>query len=144
MTNDKTRGHLKLIFKINSLKEKQAFTEFSGLECSPEYIYRNIRAGLQKMEAIDWVDTKDNWKLQVTASIILNKKSAFNIQSQSRKFIIDFLKDSASKSTLDDFLKNIVIGAYQKKLKKDASKIYPVRFLEISKIEVVKAGDVAV
>ncbi len=138
LTNDKTKGHLKLIFKIGSVNGNRVSTFFNGLACSPEYVYRNIRSGLQKMEAIDYIDTKDGWNLQVTASIILNKKCEFNIQKQSRKFVIDFLRQEASKSSLDEFVKNVVAGSYQKKIKKDGSRIYPVRFFEISKIEVHK------
>src|SRR3989338_6551238 len=60
LTGDKTRSHIKLLFMVDEVKEKSATTQFYGLECLPEYVYRNIRAGLQKLEAIDTVDTKDN------------------------------------------------------------------------------------
>ena len=140
LTGDKTRSHIKLLFRVDEVKEKSATTQFYGLECLPEYVYRNIRAGLQKLEAIDTVDTKDNWKLQITASYILNSQVNVNIQKNSRKFIINFLKAEAAKSTLEEFVKSVVAGAYQKKIKKDGSRVYPVRFLEISKIEVVNSG----
>lgn len=140
LTNDKTKSHLTLIFKAADIKDKVISTSFWGLECSAEYVARNLRAGLQKLEAIDTADTKDGWKLQITTSMILNRKSEFNIQKKSRSFVIDFLRKEASNSTIDEFVKSIVAGAYQRKLKKDASKIYPVRFLEIAKIEVMKAA----
>ena len=140
LTSDKTRGHIKVLFKIDDIKEKTAYTSFHGLVCNQEYIYRNVRSGLQKMECIDTVDTNDGWKLQITTSMILNKKSETMIQKKARKFSIDFLKDNASKSNLEDFIKNIVTGVYQKKMKKNGSRIYPVRFLEIGKIEVVHQG----
>ncbi len=140
LTSDKTRGHIKLLFKIDDIKEKSAHTLFHGLVCNQEYIYRNIRSGLQKLEAIDTVDTKDGWKLQITISMILNRNAETMIQKKSRKYTIDFLKDCASKSSLEEFVKNIVSGTYQKKMKKDGSRIYPVRFLEIGKIEVIQQG----
>lgn len=143
LTNDKTKSHLKLVFRIDDVKEKNVSTHFWGLECSPEYIGRNIRAGLQKLEAIDTTDTKDGWKLQITTALILNRKSEVNIQKKSRQFVINFLKSEASKLTIDEFVKNIVAGVYQKKLKKDVSSVYPVRFLEIGKIEVMKTAGIA-
>ncbi len=144
LTNDKTKSHLKLIFKVDDVKEKVVSTYFWGLECSPEYIARSVRSGLQKLEAIDMADTKDGWKLQITTSMILNRKSESNIQKKSRAFVINFLKNEASKSTIDEFVKNIVAGTYQKKLKKDVSSIYPVRFLEIGKIEVMKTAGIPI
>ncbi len=143
LTGDKTRSHIKIIFRVDGVKEKTVSTHFFGLECMPEYIYRNVRAGLQKLEAIDYIDTKDGWKLQITVSIILNRKSEANIQKKSRDFVMDYLRKEAAKSTIEEFVKSVVAGAYQKKLKKDASKVYPVRFLEISKIEVHKVGTAA-
>ena len=110
----------------------------------PEYVYRNVRAGLQKMEAIDTVDTRDGWNLQLTVSIILNKNTMVNIQKKSRDFVMDYLRAEAAKLTIDEFIKPLTAGVYQKKLKKDASKIYPVRFLEIGKVEVLKAGSDAI
>ena len=140
LINDKTKGHVKLLFKIDDVKEKSANTFFHGLVCNQEYIYRNIRSGLQKMEAIDTFDTKDGWKLQITTSMILNKNTETTIQKKARKFAIGFLRESAAGSNMDEFIKNIVTGVYQKKMKKDGSHVYPVRFLEIGKIEVMKRG----
>lgn len=142
LTGDKTRNHLKLIFKSTDVKDKSVNTIFDGLECSPEYISRNIRAGLQKLEAIDTALTKEGWSLQITSSIILNRKSKVNVQKQVRRATIDFMASEAGKLPLDEFVKNVAAGTYQKKLKKDLSSIYPIRFFEVAKIEVLKAGQI--
>jgi small subunit ribosomal protein S3Ae len=140
LTGDKTRNHLKLIFKTTEVKEKRLATIFYGMGCTPEYVSRNIRAGLQKMEAIGMAQTKEGWDLQITSSIILNRKTKVNIQKQVRKATTDFMKAEAAKG-LGEFVKNSVSGVYQKKMKKDLSSIYPIRFFEVTKIEVHKVGE---
>ena len=141
--DDKTKNYMKISFVVTSLNDKTANTAFGGLSCNREFIFRSIRKRSQKLDAIGEVLTKDNWKLQVTVTAILNRNIESNIQTKARKFILNSLSDAAKESTMDDFVKTAVSGAYQKKMRKDGSKIYPLRFAEISKIEVLKVGLVA-
>lgn len=138
--DDKTKNYMKISFVVTDLNDKTANTAFGGFSCNREFIFRSIRKGSQKLDAIGEILTKDNWKLQVTVTAILNRNIESNIQVKTRKFIIDSLSDAAKLCTMDDFVRTVVTGAYQKKMRKDGSKIYPLRFAEISKIEVLKPG----
>ena len=52
----------------------------------------------------------------------------------------EMVKAKASELTHSDFIKAVMAGVVQMKIKKAASKTYPVRFAEITKIETIKAG----
>lgn len=139
-TGDKRKQHMKLIFKTTELADSKLNTRFNGYRCTNEFVTRFVRKGSQKIDATDYVETKDEWKLQVTVVAILNRNVDTNLQKKARKFVVKKLKDTASKNNLADFIKGVMASVYQKDIRKQGSKIYPIRFAEISKIEVIKPG----
>lgn len=137
LTGDQSKYWMKLCFKINKINGKNAYTKFYGYKCIKQYIFRMVRKRIQKMRAINNLETKDGWKLQVSNVTILNRKTNIMIEKKVRKFVFEFLKDKAKELTHDEFVKQIINSEIQTKIKKLASKIYPVRFCEIEKVEVV-------
>ena len=85
------------------------------------------------------METKDGWKLQVTALLILNRKTEYKVMTRIRKLIDGQLEAAAGKSGIDAFVKDVVAGSIQKEMKRLGNKIYPVRFSEIESVEVLKA-----
>lgn len=132
--------YMKIKFRIDRVEGKEAYTSFNGYSCLNEYISRYVRRGSEKVTLIDYVTTKDNWKIQVYSIAILNRKTDKKVQKAVRKAIQVYLSDKAKASTLEEFMKAVIAGIHQKHIKKTFSKIYPIRFSEISKIEVIKAG----
>ncbi len=135
---EKIKQHMKFIFKIEDVKEKTATTRFHKLESLPEFVSRNVRQSIGKIESFDDVETKDNWKLQVSTTVILNKNTESKIKTKARKYLSEYVKKAAGNATLEEFLKEIIASTYQKDIRKDASKFYPIRFIEFHKVEVLK------
>ena len=131
--------YMKLKFRLDSMDGKKIYTRFNGFSVLREYIIRSVRKGAEKVYGIGEFETKDGWKLQISTVTILNRASDLNIQKKVRKMIQEYLAEDSKKSTIDDFVKNVVEGVYQKHLRKTGNKIYPIRFMEIEKIEVMKA-----
>jgi len=134
------KPHMKVYFEVTSVDGKRAFTRFSGFELSNDYIFRMTRKRTSKLMIHHYVETKDKWRLQVTLITVLNRKAEAEIKTGFRKYAEKFLSDFAGQTSIDDFLRAVIDEAVQQHLKKYGSKIYPVRFNEVSKIEVVKAG----
>ncbi len=132
---------MKLIFKIDRIDDdgKRAYTRFNGYKVNKEHIYRVVRKRIQKVEHITDVKTKDGWELQISALAILNRNTESEIQRKVRKQIEEFLQSQAKKLGIDDFVKFVVNNVLQMKIRKMCSKTYPVRFSEITKIEVRNA-----
>jgi small subunit ribosomal protein S3Ae len=135
------KPHMKLYFQIISLNGNRAFTRFNGFGVTKEYLFRVVRKRTSKLTIVSDVETSDKWKLQLTTLTILNRKAETTIRAKMRKYVEGFLREFAAKVTLDDFVKAIMEDAVQMHVKKFGSKIYPVRFNEITKIEVVKSGE---
>lgn len=139
LTNQANKYYMKLKFKINRVDGKTAYTQFDGYVILKEYLFRVIRKGTQKVQLIKELETKDKWKLQITATVVLNRNTNAEIQKKVRKFIEDYLSERAQASTIDDFITGVINSVYQRNIKKKESKTYPIRFSEIEKIEVLKA-----
>ncbi len=138
LLGQKGKDYQKLRFMIDKIDGKNAYTKFNGYSSVREFISRFVRKRLQKIEIIGNVKTKDEWVLQISSIAIMNRNVEKNIQRKVRVWVGNVLTETAGRSGVDDFMKFIIAGTVQHKIKKQGSKIYPVRFFEISKIEVVK------
>lgn len=137
LTGDQTKYYMKVRFRINRIDEGKAFTEFHGFRCATEYIFRMVRKGSQRVDVNQVINTMDGYKLRIGFIGILNRNVETTVKGRFRKFVTELLKENATKITLDDFVKGVIAGVIQKKIKKRGSTIYPVRFSEINKIEVM-------
>jgi small subunit ribosomal protein S3Ae len=133
--------YMKLLFKINRVDEgaKRAYTRFNGFSVSKEHVYRVVRKRIQKVETVTDINTKDNWKLQISAVTILNRNTEVEVQRKIRKHVENFLSQEVGNLNIDDFVKLLTGSVLQVKIKKTGTKIYPVRFSEIIKVEVKNA-----
>ena len=140
LTGNPNKYYMKFKFKIERIEDKKAYTSFNGYSTSREYLFRVVRKRAQKVRIINNIETKDEWKMQVTTLAILNRNADTGIQKKVRLKIESVLNENAKKLSIEDFIKSITSNSIQQNLKKIGSKIYPVRFIEIEKLEVIKAG----
>ncbi len=105
-----------------------------------EHIFRVVRKKLDKIMTFDELETKDGWKLQVTAVTVMNRNTNIDVRKKIRELVKESLRAAASKSSIDEFVKSAIGGTLQMNIKKAGNKIYPVRFSEIEKIEVLSPG----
>lgn len=141
LIGQKGKDYQKIRFRADRVDGKKVHTKFGGYFCIREYISRVVRKRLQKIEIIGNVKTKDEWTLQVSSVAIMNRNIESNVQKKIRVWMSDQISQVASRSEIDEFVKFIIAGTVQHKMKKQGSKIYPVRFFEVSKIEVVKSPE---
>jgi ribosomal protein S3AE len=71
---------------------------------------------------------------------ILNRRANAEIKAKVNGIVNEIIKEKAKGMNHNDFVKASIAGVFQVKIKKTASKIYPVRFSEITKIETNKAA----
>lgn len=141
LTGQASKYYMSMGFRIDGVDGRKASTRFDGYSCSRDYLFHVVRKRTDKVRHIWAVETKDGWKLQVVALLILNRKTDANIKNKVRKLIDEQLDSAAKRSGIDDFVREVITGALQKEMKRLGNKIYPIRFSEIEKIEVVGAPE---
>ena len=135
LTNDLSKYYLKFFFKITRVEDKNAFTEFWGMECMRDYISRMIRYKIRRMDTNQVLTTKDGVKLRVKCVVITRKKIKGCVEAVLRKFVEERIKNEVETKTLDEFLKGVIDDSFKNSIIKEGSKIYPIRAFEVRKIE---------
>lgn len=137
LINDLSKYYFKLYFRVKNLEEKKAHTEFAGLECLRDYISRMIRHGIDRIDTIQDLETKDKKKLRVKTITVVNRRVRKGIEKSLRKFLEDRVKKEVESAELNEFLVKIIDDSLKRNVLNEGSKIYPLRMFEIRKIEIL-------
>ncbi len=130
----------KIRLKVISVENGSAHTRFDGLDLIKEQMFRIVRKRLSKVEVVHDFRTKDSWVLHFKILAMLNRKTDQEVQRKVRRKIVDFVGNFTSKASVEDVVNTVCSGIVQKNIKKFGSPIYPIRFCEVVKIDVRKAG----
>ena len=129
---------MKISFRITKVKNKTAYTEFYGMECLRDYISRMVLRRVTRVDSIQDLITKDGVKLRVKALIVIYRKVTRSIQKAVREKVAVMIKEFVENSTIEEFVKNVLNDSWKKKILEEANKIYPIRYFEFRKVEVLK------
>lgn len=141
LTGDRSKYYMKLSVRINNIESRTCLTVFSGFECMREHLFRMVRKRNQKVENVVDVVTKDGWLLRVKPWAILNGKPSLTVNSRMRNFTTGFFNEFAKENTVNEFVRKVMSTEVQMRIKKEGSKIYPVRFCEIARIRVLNSPE---
>ena len=137
VTNDFSKFYVKLIFQIDRVDEKKAYTIFKGHEILTERIYRMVQRRTRRVDVIQIVETKDNRKVRIKTLFILVRRVNTSIKGTARKKMRELIEEYAKKHTFEEFMTMAAKGTMNSKLRKECGKIYPIGDLEIRKTEVL-------
>jgi ribosomal protein S3AE len=135
LIDDMSKYYIKMYFKISDIKEKNAYTEFAGLEVMRDYISRLIRYGIKRIDTIQDFVTEDKKKIRVKTIIITSKKIKKNVAINLKKLIEDMMKKEVEAIKLDEFVEKTIDDTIKRSIFDEGSKIYPIRAFEIRKVE---------
>ncbi len=140
LTDDRSKYYMWLKLKIAEVDGKSAKTIINGFQCMNEYLSRNIRKRREKIEITHVTKTKDGWKIRVKPLLIMNRNVSSSVKTSAIKMLMNLLDEKTKSLTITDFTKELIKGTIQNDIKKSISKIYPVRFAQISKIKVLESA----
>jgi len=144
LTGDNRKQHMKIRLRINRIEGKTCLTSFNGLESAREHKMRMVRKRNQKVESIFNTSTKDGWFLKTKFLVILNGNTTTTIQTKVRHFVAKQVMELTGKSTMKELLRRIISTEVQMKIKKEGSKIYPIRFSEVARLKVLRSPEFTV
>jgi small subunit ribosomal protein S3Ae len=142
VTGDQSKYFMRIELKTGAPDAEGGVpTKFHSYYCLGEYVMRLGRKGQSKVDTFVNCDTKDGWKVQVSAAAVLNRKGNAEIRAKVQAMMKEMIKEKAAELSHGELVKAVIAGVVQMKIKKAASKIYPIRFCEVTKIETLKIGD---
>ncbi len=142
LTNDFSKSHIKLTFKIVETKGHESHTIFMGHSLTADYVKRMSRRHRAKVDAVFKVETKDGVRMRLKPSALAGKRLQSSQKRAIRSIIIEAMQKEASSHRFTSFVKLMLDGELGKLAYKDSKVIYPVKRVEVYKSEIMEANKV--
>jgi len=123
---------------INRISGDKAYTEIIGYSMIPAAIKRMVRRGKTKLEMSFVVETADHKKIRIKPIAITQKLVKHSVSLGIGKAIKNALEKNFRKSNYSIIIQAIVSHKFQGSLKKQLSKVYPLKIFEIKDMHVEK------
>lgn len=144
LTNDFRKSHIKLLFSIDKIEQNTAHTQLKGTQLTSDYLRRMIRRRKSRVDGVFNVETRDSALLTVKPFAIAEKR----IQSSQKKLIRNVMKEVIAKEgkvkTLNAFVRDCIEGKIGSEIYKNCKVYYPVKRIEVNKIEVKRLPTVII
>jgi len=144
LTNDFRKSHIKLLFSIDKIEQNTAHTQLKGTQLTSDYLRRMIRRRKSRVDGVFNLETRDGALLTVKPFAIAEKR----IQSSQKKLIRNVMKEVIAKEgkvkTLNAFVRDCIDGKIGSEIYKNCKVYYPVKRIEVNKIEVKRLPTVII
>lgn len=137
ITGDVTKHYIKLSMKIVDVKGEHAYTEITEYGLVKQYLTRMLRRHSSKIEAVNDVKLDDGKMYRIKSVTITFSKA----DASQKSAIYHALHKEMEKRTVNGNLPNLVLafstGKVQKEVSEIVRKIFPVKIIEVRKIEML-------
>jgi small subunit ribosomal protein S3Ae len=137
ITEDFAHQYLKMFFQITNVEGKRADTIFKGHEYSRDYLRSLVRRRTTRVDSILEVETKDNYKLRVSACAFTLNRIRTSQENEIRSFITKIIEEKTTSLTFDQFVQEAVLGKIASDIYNGAKKITPLRHVGIRKTKLI-------
>lgn len=138
---DSDKYYLKLQFKIKKLDSNKAITLFDGSECLRDYISRMVVRRVRRVDIVQDIKTKDGSLIRIKSIAVLPGRANKSIEKKVRKRIYEILEEKVKSESLDNFVRFLLNDNLKNFIIKEIKKIYPAKFFEIRKTEILKHSE---
>ena len=137
LTKSIKQQNINIRFKVNEIKDNDAFTEVVEYQMNPSSIRRLVRRNIAKLDDSFIVTTSDSKYVRVKPLVITRTEAKDSVTRVMWKETRNVIIKEASSRTYEAFVKDVVAGKIQTSLSQRLNKIYPVRIVAIRMFEAV-------
>ena len=109
--------------------------KYIGHECQRDYIAQMVRKRTMRIDNRIPLETKDGKKLIIKTIGISLRRTKTSIKNEIRKKIQELAISHAKELKFDELIKSILSDKFQKSIRKEVNKLYPLTRLEVRKVE---------
>ena len=139
LTGQKNFKHISMIFKVNSVKGTNAYTEIDCHEINPGYIHRLVSRRKSKIADTSIVNTADDKKLKISSITLTGVKVERKKEAKLRKLMVETIREKAKQSAYDKLLQEMIFGNISAEIFKKVKDIAPIKRIEITKSKIIAA-----
>lgn len=130
ITNEPKSQNVKVLLKVDEVKDNKAIASVIGYGLTLSYIKRLIRKEANKIVDSFGYTTKDNVNVVIKPFMITRHKTNKNVLRDIRKTAREFLTEETKKYDYNELINIIVSNSLQRSLRERVSKIYPLSSCE--------------
>ena len=138
LARDPRRQHITIKLKASSVSGEKIHTEPIGYEMSPSYVKRMVRKRGAKVDYVFPVETSDDKKLRLKIISLTRRNVKLSVKTALRKKIKDILSMECKKINFLEIMQLIVSHKIQGSMKKQLSKVTPLKSFEIRHLSIEK------
>ena len=132
---DMKRQNVKLLFKVNEIKDGKVKADVIGYEIMPGYLRRAVRKNKNEMDDSFLCKTKDGIMLRVKPLMMTRTRTNKALLSVIRKKGREIITNEMANVTYYEAINYIVSYNLQKLLREKIKKIHPLSVCEIRVME---------
>jgi small subunit ribosomal protein S3Ae len=137
LTGDYKKMHVKITFKVESVKGDNAFSQFNGHEYTRDYLRSMIRRRRTRIDGIFNITTKDGARLRASVIALTPFRCKSSQVRGIRKVMLDVITIRAAKMPFDKLVKDLVMGKMATEIYKKAKKVHPIQNVDVWKSRVL-------
>lgn len=140
ITGNFSKQHIKLKLQIYDVKGDNAYTRLKGQCLSRDYMRSQIRRKTTRIEGVVDTKTKDGAEIRVKTIALAVGRAQTAQEKMIRKLMSKRISETASKQSLDQFMQDVVQGKISTIMYREASKIFPLKRVEVRKVRIFESG----
>lgn len=139
LSGDRSKMYSRLLFRIDVVKGKTAYTKLIGHELDRDYLRMLARRRRSIVDVVQDVETKDGQKVRVKVSIFTARRVSNPLKTVMRAAIVGAIKAKAKDTNFNQFEQEAIFGKLSADIFGAIKKMAPVKRVEIRKTELHEA-----
>ncbi len=135
LTGDIRQQGISLRFRISQIENGKGIAKVIGYEASPAQLRRLVRRGVERLDDSIVCETSEGEPARVKPFAITRTSTSKSKLSLVRKILRAELSKEIKNQTFDDLIKLVISNKLQTSLKAAVKKVFPLKALEIRKLE---------
>lgn len=139
LTGDIRQQGVSLKFRVLGVDKGSGIAGVVGYDTSQSQLRRLVRRGVERLDDSIQCSTSDGKTVKIKPFAVTKAGTGKTKLSLVRKKLRETITNHAARQTFDELIKDIISHKLQSSLKNDSRNIFPLRFVEIRKLELVSA-----
>ena len=131
LTGDIKSQNINIEFRVFGIKNGQGMADIWSYEILPAHVKRIVRRKRDKVEDSFIIETKDNIKLRIKPLMLTLNRSSAAVRTDLRRTAKNSLAKTFKSMVLEDAMRFVLMRKIQNSLKRELSKIAPMRSCDI-------------
>ena len=138
LTKDIKKQNINVTFRVQEVTGLKAHTDLIEYHIIPTSIKRLVRKGKEKVEDSFLAVTKDNRTVRVKPLIICRSNTVRSVSTDVKEATRKMTEEILKQIDYYQFIKDIITQKFQRALRQQVNKIYPVKIVDIRMIKLIK------